>query len=358
MYQIGILPVSTLIILILIVIFIVYICWLTQPEEYEIISSSTIEFKKEKQEKMISYCTEYLDIRQDSAYVIYYNLPVNSIYWTIGFYKDNNALLSVNMGKYRTTEKGDVLAIIVGNNKNAIDAAEKEITKEHKKRSSYKTLKYHYLKINEPFYIHFESYSNKFLNNDISIKIRNYHFGNLTYENINNKPLGISEERICENREYFDLAKAKVLNSRCHRIPVNIGTDEYNNSVECLSNRSDIIEIDSKVYEKDVNGNNIIKKEIFPFRLVACDHFKSRSALHSHVIFFNADNDKHFRIEITSEISDSFNQKESLAIRSIGFYLPPDVKRFYVIEYIYYDYVSGNKVHPKTIIPFEIYKVI
>lgn len=356
--QIGPLQAFTLIILILIIIFIAYTFWFMQPNVYEVISTSTVEFKKQKNEKMISYCTEYLDVRHDSAQVIYYNLPINSIYWTIGFHNDKEAINSVNMGKYRTIEKGDVLAIIIGNNKFAIEAAKNEITKEHKKKYPYKILKYHHLKINEPYYIRFESYSNKFFHYDISMKIKNYRFDKIIYEDFNNMPLPISEERYCENHEYFDLAKEKVITSRCHSIPIHIGTNEFNNSVECFTNRSDVLEIDKIIYKKDQNDNDILSAPIYPFRLVACDHFKTRAALHSHVVFFNADNNEEFRVEIISEISDSFNQKKSIAIRYIGFFLPPEVKRFYVIEYIYYDYVSGGKVHPNTIIPFELYKVI
>lgn len=348
--RVGYLPVFTLIILILIVIFIVYTCLFIQVEDYELVSSNTVEFKKQKYEKMISYCTEYLYVREDSAHVVYYDLPINSIYWSIGFYNDNKALNSVNMGKFRTTEKGDILAVIIGNNKNAVDAAEKEITKEHKKRFPYKVLKCHHIKLNEPYYIRFESYSNKFVRYDISMKIKNYCFNKLIYKEFSNTPLVKSEERDCENHEFFDMAKKEVINSRCYPINVNVATNENNNPIECLTNRSDIIEIDKPVY----NGN----VEISPFRLVACDHFKTRAALHSHVSFFNADTDEEFRLEITSEISDSFNQKGTISIRSIGFLLPVDIKRFYVIEYIYYDYVSGNKVNPGTIIPFEIYKVI
>lgn len=358
MYQLSELSSFTLIILILIVVFIAYTCWFIQPEEYQVVSSSLIEIKKQKNEKMISYYTDYLDVRQDSAHVIYYNLPINSIYWTIGFHKDNKALYSVNMGKYKTTEKGDVLAIIVGNNRTAIEAAEKEITKEHRKRTPYKILKYHHLKIEESYYIHFESYSNKFLHYDVSMKIRNYRFDKLIYENFTNPISPLSVERHCENHEYFDLAKSNVINSRCYPIPIHIGTNEINSSIECFTNRSDIIEIDRTVYEKDATDNDITNQIIFPFRLIACDHFKTRAALHSHILFFNADNDESFRLEITSEISDSFNQKGSLAIRNIGFFLPKDITRFYAIEYIYYDYVSGNRVHQNTIIPFELYKII
>lgn len=356
--QIGYLPGFTLIILILIVIFIAYTCYFLQGEKYELLTSTTVEFKKVRQEKMISYYTEYLDVREDSAQVIYYNLPINSIYWTIGFHNDKEAINSVNMGKYRTTEKGDVLAIIVGNNRNAVQAAEEEISKEHKKRYPYKILKVHHMKINEPYYIRFESYSNKFLHYDISMKVKSYRFGKLIYEDFSNTKLPVSTERQCESREYFDLAKKDVITSRCHSINVNIDTNEINNSIECLTNRSDIIELDKPVYKKDQNDNDIVSTKIFPFRLVACDHFKSRAALHSHISFFDADTDEEFRVEITSEISDSFNRKRSITIRYIGFFIPPNIKRFYAVEYIYYDYVSGGKVHKNTIIPFEIYKII
>lgn len=335
------LPTLTLIILLLIIIFIFYIFNLLNVEEYRLINSNTVDFGKIRQEKMISYFTEYLEVKDNSAYVIYYNLPVNSIYWTIGFYKDNNCINSVNMGKYRTTEKDDILAIIVGRNKNAVYAAEKEITKEHDKKYPYKILKYHHLSIKNDYYVKFESYSNKFINYDIKIKIRKYEFDNLKYQEFENQELSISEMRKCEDLNLFNKAKNMVLSNLdiVKKMKVNCNTKELNNSIECFTNRSEV-----------VDGNST-------YHIFACDHFKTRAAFHGHLIFYNAETDEPIQLEITSEISDSFNQKGSIAIRSIEF-KPVNIKSFYVVEYIYYDYVTGNKVNPNTCIPFQFYQKV
>lgn len=320
-----------------------------QKVQYEVVSSNTIDLKKSRHEKMISYYSNYLDIRSDSAYVIYYPLPINSIYWTIGFHKDDQCLKSVNMGKYKTTEKGDILAILIGNNKEALEAVKIEATREHNDKNPYRRLIFHQVKVSSDFYIHLESYSNKFIHYDISMKIKKYILDKIDYEDFQEKYLIESETRPCENIEYFNGAKTQIsINSdKFTPIKINTNTNEINSTIECFTNRSEIIE---------VNQNKII--EISTFRLIAVDHFKSRAALHSHVMFYNGDTDLPFKIEITGEISDRLNKQGEISIRDINFIPPEHIKRFYVIERIYYDFVTGGKVDVDTIIPMEIYKVL
>lgn len=346
-----------LIILILIIIFIVYTYYYLREKEVVVISKDSKTIQKNKGEKNISYYTDYLQIGDNKAYVIYYELPLNCIYWTIGFYKEGKCLNSVNMGKYQTAEKGDRLAIIIGNNYNSIKAAKDEIGREHNEKIPHIKLINHSISIYEDFYIHFESYSNRFIQNP-RIIIKEYNFDISTYEKFINLELPISTPRNCESSYLFEKSKEGFINNRCQKVITYVDTNETNVSIECLTNKTEIIDVSTPVYKKDENGNDIPFKTIPKFRLVGVDHFKSRAALHSHVVFFNADTDESFEIEITSEISDRINPKSTISTRRITFEIPEEIKRMYVIEYIYYDFVSGNKVDPGSILPVELYKVI
>lgn len=338
-----------LIILILIVIFIIYTYYYLKENKDEVISKTNKTMTKSKNERIISYYTDYLEIKDNKAYVIYYELPLNCIYWTIGFYKDGKCFNSVNMGRYQTTEKGDKLAIIVGNNYNTIKNAKTQISEEHTSKSPHIKLINHCLGIYEDFYIHFESYSNKFLQKP-KMLIKEYVFNTKFFDKFTNQDLPLSENRSCESKYLFEKSKIGFINERCEPVKTIIDSNEENIPVECLTNRTEIIDVSTPVYKDDGT-------ELPRFRLVGIDHFKSRAALHSHVVFFDADTGKPFRLEITSEISDRINSKDTISTRRITFELPEYIKRMYVIEYIYYDFVSGNKVDIGSFLPIELYKI-
>lgn len=309
-----------------------------QKIEYEVITNNNVDLKKSRWDKMISYYSDYLSMKTDTSYVIYYELPINSIYWTIGFYNSEGCLESVNMGKYKTTEKGDILAILVGNNLEALDAAKNETIKKHNIKFPYKKLIFHNVKMNSNFYIHFESYSNKFIHHEIHLKIKRYIFDKLNYQFLNGKIHIESEERKCENIKYFNAIKEDIIHSYKQKFNVMINTNENNSTTECFTNKSEIIENDGK------------------FKIIAVDHFKSKASLHSHLMFYNADTDIPFKVEITGELSDRLNNKFEISVRNITPDIPENIKRFYILERIYNDFVTSGKIHEGTIIPMEIYK--
>jgi len=68
-----------LMILILIIIFIVYTYYYLKEQDIELLETNSIELKKEKNDKMISFNSKFLKLNKDKSYVIYYDLPLNSI---------------------------------------------------------------------------------------------------------------------------------------------------------------------------------------------------------------------------------------------------------------------------------------
>lgn len=339
-----------LFLLILIIILIMYTYYFSIEKEYKVISKNIVEFTKKNFDKCISYKSDYLTNFDNSVYVIYYDLPVNIVYWTFGFYQNGKCIEGVNMGNYQTIERGDTLAILIGNNRNAINKAFDEINQEHMKNYIYKKLIFHPVYINGDFYINFESYANKFIKSH-KVIVKQYLFDDIPYLKFNNKNKKESIRRQCEDLKLFDEAKKiKYITDKQLQLNVIVDTNEEFIPYECLTNKSEIFYVGDKVYRDGI--------EIPKFKVIAVNHFKSRAALHSHIIFYNALNNKPFRIEITGEISDKINYKDMITIRHITFQLPEEIKAFYVIEYIYYDFSSGNKVNPETIIPFELYRNI
>lgn len=327
-----------LILLILIIIFIMYAYYFSLEKEYKLLSKRSIDKNMIKTDKSVLYTSDFLNITNNNVYVIYYDLPINSIYWTIGIYDNNTCLHTVNMGKYQTIERGDTLAVIIGNNNRAILAAKNEIEREHMNNYLYKKLITHKIGINTSFYIHFQSYANKFTYFP-KLKIKEYTFENIDYHEFKNKCIEKSYYRECENYELFNKAKEKFIKDNFTKINVLLDSNEKYTTNECLTCRSDNFINDSD------------------FLIIAVDHFKSKASLHSNLKFYNCENNEQFRIEITGEINDKINDKNSITIRKIQFKIPENIKSFYVIEYIYYDFVTGDKVNKDTIIPFELYKI-
>lgn len=346
-----------LIILILIVIFIVYLSIFSQGTKYNLVGKDNIKFYKKKENKMMSYYTDNLKIKNDSTYMIYYELPVNSIYWTIGFYDKSGCITSINMGKYQTTEKGDTLAIIASNNKNAIASCKNEVSKEHNRKFRYKKLTFEEVKIEGEFFIRFDSYSNMFLESPL-MTIKEYHFNNIIMKEFKNESLEESTIRSCEKQSLFELCREDFIDERCIPIEINCDTKEECIPIECYTNRSDTFDVSETIYKKTQYGMDIYDEPIAQFKILAVDHFKSRAALHSHLVFYNAEDDTQFDIEITGEFADRLNQFDTITTRKISFIVPEEIKKMYVVEYIYFDFVSGNKVKMDTVIPMEVYKVI
>lgn len=339
-----------LFLIILVLILIAYSCYFSVENEYKVLSINNVKFNEEKGDKYISYNSDYLSIKDNIVYVIYYDLPINVVYWTFGMYNNDKCIEGVNMGQYQTIEKGDTLAVIIGNNKNAVNAASLEINKEHMNNYIYKRLIVNPIYINEDFYIIYNSFANRFIQLP-KVLIKKYSFENVPLIKFSNKPKTASVKRTCENITLFNEAKNyKFITDKCIKLQVYEDSNDNIIPYECLTNKSEVFFVSNDKVCSD-------EKELPQFRLVAVNHFKSRAALHSHVVFYNAEDNKPFRFEMTGEIADKIDYKDSITIRQITFKLPDELKAFYVIEYIYYDFSSGNKINPSTIIPIELYRV-
>jgi hypothetical protein len=343
--KINMLSYIVVIIILLIIIFIVCFYNFLQNKKCIILKNKEkVSYEVYSCENLISYFTKYLKIDKNTTYVIYYDLSLNSVYWTVGLYNEK-CINYVNIGKFQTIETGDTLAIIIGNNANIIKETKKKVKLEHDCKFPYKKLLFDFLHVDEDFYIHFQSFSNKFLHKP-NLKIYEYSYADSEFndclenfkkikENETKETKGKNETIKYENYELFNLAKIDYIDKKYKSVKVNVNTNEPNISKECFTNRSE-----------DIKNNG-------KFIILAVDHFKSKVALHSNIIFYNSFTNEPFNVQITGEISDRLNSYHSISIRKISFDIPECIKNFYCVEYIYSN--STNSINENMIIPMEIF---
>lgn len=334
--------ITLLIILLLILILIVYSIYSLGEKEDVLLYEERIKLGKEINKKINTLTSDYLYIDKNTTYILYYNLSLNCIYWTIGIYDEKINIDELNMGKYQTPEDGDILVVIIGCNKKAMEISKKKIKDDHVKKFPFKRLMFDYLITNSNFYFDIKCFSNHF-ESPIDITVKKLVFDELIYEEPYIMELKEAKNRNCEDLSLFNKTFNGFIDDSFYKLPITMDIYDKNIPYTCLMNMSSILDI-----------SNYDKNE-YIFHIVAMNHFKSRSALHSNICCFDAETNKLLRIEITSEISDRLNDKNSISVRRIKFKIPEDVNYIYFIEYIYCDFVTGNKPNTESIIPMHIF---
>lgn len=327
---------GVLIIILLIILFIMYLFYFVSDKDVKLLSENTIKkISNYYNEKEYYITTDFLHVNKDVAYVIYYNLSLNCVYWTVGVYDENQNIDEVNMGKYQSPEDGDTLLIIVGNNFNVMALAKNKIKAEHNAKYPYKKLKTDYLYTNKDFYISVKAFSNMFTTHP-KIKIKEMFYENVKYQEPMRKCIDNSQVHNFENINLFNKTKNGFIDDSFKKLKVIKDFKKDDIPKSCIVNKSNIFENTE-------------------FKIVAVDHFKTKVALHSNIIAYDAETDKQIRIEITGEISDRINEKNMITVRRISYKIPDNIRFIYFIEYIYYDFATGNKPLDESIIPMSVY---
>lgn len=339
----------------LISIFIIYVFYYFSEEETELIKKEKIEVFEsvdENSDKSIFLYSSLIENDDNKITVIFYELPINYVYWSIGFFREEcKCIKSINSGNYQTTEKGDVLAILVSKNYTAIEECKKFVKMHHYYSNSYKKLITHHLILDENYYIKFLQFSNGYYREE---KMSIFQYFIKIGKNIKINKLKPCEKKICEKNKrkceplrYFVKVKDMIMKNNLNhltnlnKINVNVDVDNKETFFECLINKSDIID------------KNLIKSnELY---IIAVDHFKTRISLYSNITFLDYNTMNIINIETSGEISNKFNDEKTISVRLIKFEFPYNVDKIIVLENIFCDYVSGNKVDKNIVIPMEIY---
>lgn len=334
--------ITLIIILVLILILIVYSIFSLGEKESVLLCEERLKLGKTIDKKYNTFTSDYLFIDKNTSYVLYYNLSLNCIYWTVGIYDEDVNIDEINMSKYQTPQDGDTLVIIIGNNQECIQKSKKKVKDDHLKKFPFKRIMFDYLITNSNFYLDIKCFSNYF-ETPIDISLKKLVFDDIKYVEPCVKELEVSKNRNTEDMYLFKKTFDGFIDDSFYSLAVTKDIYDKNIPYTSLMNMSAILDVTQ------------YKKDEYIFHIVAMDHFKSRSSLHSNICCFDAETNKLIRIEITSEISDRLNTKRSISVRRIRFKIPENVNYIYFIEYIYCDFATGNKPNVDSIIPMHIF---
>lgn len=338
-----------IIIILLIIIFIVYSFYALQEKDAKIKYYTNLNLYRTICKTKFNIKSDYLQPSDTKIYALFYDMSLNCVYWTIGIYNEKCNIDEINMGSYKTPEDGDTLIILIGNNVKNLNLAKEKIILHHNIHYSYKKLFFNYMNTYDAFYFNINMFSNKFDECDIpDLKLKEFKFEECDnkYEHCFKKQkIEISKNRQCEELSLFKKAKKGLIPHNYHKIKVLCDDEMKDSPLSCLINKSDIIELKSYINNSQ-------------FKIIAVDHFKSRAALHSNIVCYNAENDSEIRLDIVSEIVDKINELNSITIRLIQYCLPDNINSIYFREFIYYDFSTGNKPNINSIIPMHVYKLI
>ena len=311
-------------IVIILIIFTSIIIFLIVYEDREF-SEKKLKYDTENYEFFTRKKLNNLEVKNTNSINLYFSIPETCIYWSLGIFRDNTCLKSVNMSEYLNYEIGDIIHILIIKNKNMIEPSSKKIKEEHDKLYSHKRLIEKIIFVDEDIInIKYESY---FLKNVVNNKLLCYEFNvtNLLYERY--EEVKKQKRNIC--KENYDLFKNVITNKK------NIKVNKRNKRIfcECLSFVSDPFEITEN------------------FEIFAVNHFKTRTALYSHIIAIDYITGKIVKFFHTGIITDNIFDKHKIEIRHIKF---ENKNPIIVVENIFL-YEDCMFVDNDLIIPMIIY---
>ena len=200
--------------------------------------------------------------------------------------------------------------------------------------------------------------------------LEKYTFDKIYYTCPRERKCRISTLRLTEkyNQKIVDTICNKYKNihfPECDSIPVTCDTKLNNIHCETLVNISEPFSIgdssngrslssqkDGEDLSGQKNGDSSDGREII---VVAVDHFMSRSAIHSHILFIDADKNVPYHMYFTGIVSRKININCEQTIHVINSKPPKHVKRVIVVEKIFYDPDNGSCPHVDTIVPMSVY---
>lgn len=274
-------------------------------------------------------------LKSNSVLNIYFEIPQNESFWSVGIYTGTNCVDSINSGNFQAVETGDSLHLMVSSNSTALFLAEKLHKKIHNFMYPYK--KYIPTKINYSgsLYIKIEFYSTK------NVQKTNVDIFQIDYTNIFYVPF---EDNILKQR-HSNISEHRLLFNKY--ILDNTKTLKQVNVVQNVT-RKNISKYETLNVSDQISSKN-------KFIIYAVNHYKSRIAVHSHLIFIDTDTDMLFRLEITGAKTDKILSSRQIEIRKISFELPNEVKNFIVCERIFFDCDGGYVLLPENSIPFSVF---
>jgi hypothetical protein len=117
-----------------------------------------------------------------------------------------------------------------------------------------------------------------------------------------------------------------------------------NNLVENISSNA-IVNVSEPIF---LNGPTKIC-------VIALDHFMSRSAIHSHLLFVDAETSNVLYVYFTGLISKKINTGNCKTFHTVEYNPSHNIKRLIIYEKIFYDPNTGKRPSSHKIIPMMIF---
>ena len=332
-----------------IVIFIVIIAsyYTMQKKEPKINNTQEISLIESRSKELGVLDADFQDLKNNQGFIVYGEIPIDYIYWNFGLFNTSkHSIYNVSMGKYQSFYPGSNLVIICSSNQYAIDEVKKIIDKEHYKKYPNRKLFYEEICVEKQFNLRFECCFRNPHEKMPHFTVKKYTFDDIYYAPVRhciastsiNNSLTVSPA--LKNRLFFE---NKIHHQYQHlkRKNILLDVDVDFNCSNVLVNMSEVIDI--------VGSTNEIK-------VIAFDHFMSRCAIHSHIMFIDADTNYSYYVYFTGIISKKVNVKQIKNYHFIEWTAPKNVKRIKVVERIYYDPNTREAPLSDSIIPMIVYQ--
>lgn len=274
--------------------------------------------------KMVS--SESVNITNNSSANVYFEIPFKESFWILEISDADQCIHSINTADFQSINPGDTLHLIITDNNVVLEKTKNYFMEYHNQIAKIKNYIPYHVALSGTFFIRFEIYSiNSTYKKDIDMK--KLEFSNIGYEICKSVVKKRKISNIIENRNMFQNYINDIFHSYMLKNTVEI-TDEK------------IINISQTISSKD------------NFEIYAINHYKSRTAIHSHILFIDEDTKIPFRIEFTGVKTDKIFGKKQIEIRKISFKPPPGIERFIAVERIFFDgdYITKYE----SIIPMHV----
>jgi hypothetical protein len=339
-----------IIVITFIVIFIVIIAsyYTMQKKELEIDNVQEIPIIESRSKELGILDTDFQELKNNQSFIIYGEIPSDYIYWNFGLFNTSkHSIRNISMGKYQSFYPGSKIAIICSSNQYAINEVKRIIDKEHYKKYPNRKLFYEEICTDKQFNLRFECCFRNPQEKMPHFNFKRYTFDDIYYAPVRNCVTSSllsdfsSISPAVKNREVFENEiHQQYRHFKRKNIVVDVDVDF--NCSNTLVNMSEIINV--------LGTPNEIK-------VIAIDHFMSRCAIHSQIMFIDADTNYSYYVYFTGIISKKINLKQTKNYHIIEWTAPKNVKRIKVVERIYYDPNTGEAPLSNHIIPMIVYQM-
>lgn len=306
------------------VIFVIIIFIILLSENSQL-SIKKIDYVSEEHKFFIRKTRKNILLLDNESLNVYFNIPENSVYWSIGFFSEGRCIRTVNMAEYLNFETGDIVHVLITRNARLINPSIDLIEKRHNDVHPYNKLLTKILNIKEKkIDIKYEVF---FLKNteEFSLKIFKFSMTNTMMEEFSDE---VHEPNSYSAKENLSLYLENI------SVPseVKIHRRISQTFCECLS----------YISEPFIPTKN--------FRIFAVNHYKTKAALNSHILVLSFKTKEIIKFFYTGIISKNILMTDRMEIRDISF---PIDEKIILIENIYL-YQCVSKINVEDIIPMRI----